>query len=153
MTKKSFIFFVTLCLFLMLPSKASPPAPSPVIVAEVSQLQNQGNLPLTTLFSPVVEANYRVSMYFSTALPPPTGGTSSTWVFTWVDEAGQKQLPGPPAGATTVCPAITNPPSGAYCVLTLPIIHCAASSAITFQLTWGNPSIATYDMFYVVEKL
>ncbi len=149
MTKKLIIFFTTICLFLLLPLKGTPPPPTPMIVAEVTQLQDHGNLPLTTLFSPTAEGNYRVSLYFATTTPPPTGGTSSTWMFSWTDELGQRQQTSPPQS----CPSITNPSTADFCIITFPIIHCVANTAITFQNTFSDPTIASYDLFYVVEKV
>ena len=144
--KKAVLFLVVSCLFLSLPSIANPPVATTTIVAETSFLHNSGNFPLTTLFTTSSDDTYRMSIVFTTAPAPPTGGTSGSGTLSWSDNRGARTTSVPFSIGGSTSDNLNQQ------FFTLPM-HVATGNNITFQFTWNNPTIASdYDFYTVVEQ-
>ena len=138
---------------------ASPSGlPSPLIVARGKVLNQNQDIPTTTIFTPPVSGLYRISAYL-TVTSSVLAGADHTFNLNWSDDAGAEaaadplfvygnQTP-PSAYGTSPLAQVQNPGPGV--VLTF---QSVANVPVTYSVFGGSPSDGcTYSLYYVVERL
>jgi|SRR5580700_1734987 hypothetical protein len=116
----------------------------PVIAANVSIVNQTGQIPPTVLLTPTGNSLYRVSVYFSVLTPGSQNGGNLWCVnITWTDD-GQKRTKTAQVNTSTV---------GNYTTLVIPV-RAIANQPLSYSLV-GCDGIAPepYDLLITVEQL
>ena len=125
---------------------ATPPFPSPLIVAKSKLPNRTAPIPTTTIFTPSQDGLFRLSVYMTQTVTVPTSG--AVWGFNagWSDDAGDEAI-----GEFLL--NVNNPPPGAYGFFTL-ILQVKAGKPITYSTTLSNGTDGgTYSLYYTLERL
>lgn len=135
MIKTISVFLFIALVFGAIAVRGSRPS-TPIIVAKQSFLAQSAAVPITTVFTPAVEGDFRLSLY----IVGTSGTGSACGVFAWTDESSTESVDfgcgaaGPNSAAHSTSP-----------------IHATASNPIQFS-TFINGTV-TYDAFVIVEQM
>src|SRR6266446_5454833 len=125
---------------------ATPPFPSPLIVAKSKLPNRTAPIPTTTIFTPSQDGLYRLSVYMTESIAVPTSG--AYWVFNagWSDDAGDEAI-------GEILLNVNQTPSGAYGFFTL-LLQVKAGKPITYSTTLSNGTDGgTYSMYFTLERM
>jgi hypothetical protein len=141
-------------------TNASAPAttfPSPQIVARAKLPHQTAAIPTTTMFTPIQDGLYRLSVY-GTLLN--TGTTGLTWNFNlgWTDDAGAESIPGLVSGYDFNFGAFGqfDGYSGNIAPIGGPatVFEAKAGQPITYSVTaQGDPDGTAYSLYFTLERL
>lgn len=113
---------------------------APAVVATIALYNQTGNVPTTTLFTPVTNGLYRFTAYMAETVAGGTGGAWSLEV-NWDDFRGQQGMP-VELGCNQVDEAPVTSVSG----------EVQAGQPITYNVGGDNAS-GTYEVLLTVERL
>lgn len=131
---------------------------SPVILKKIILANQTAPIPTTTIFTPVSNGLFRVSVYMTTPAP---NSNPNNWVFNlgWTDEAGVEntngngfvqatsvnQSPGAWGGLVTL---------GAVTLSGIAVIQCNAGHPVTYSVSPSLTSdLGSYSLYFTVERL
>ena len=114
----------------------------PIVVAKQSFLSQTAPLPITTLYTPTADGDYRVNVYIVMSPPVPSLGGQAYARLTWTDEFQTYSA----QGWATAMNSIQGQQSN--------VIHSVGGQPIQLNVTYGsNDPSQTYDVFVsVVEE-
>jgi len=154
MYKALCVAVLLLCPTLILAQKAKPtttPFTSPLIVAK-GKLRNQtAPIATTTIFTPVQDGLYRLSVYMTQVVSTPNSNFGY-FQLSWTDDAGAEQ------GWNAYLLTTNLAPPQAYGVFTsgLPgsemVFQSKANTPITYAV-FGVGDLGTYSLYFTLERL
>jgi hypothetical protein len=154
--------YKTLCVaVLLLPTfalaqggkSATPPFPSPLIVAKGKLVNQTAPIPTTTIFTPIQTGFYRLSVYATVTKTDPS--SQSYWNFNmgWTDDAKAVAVNNILYTTGNVSGPFSYPNLGTIGGTSAPF-EAKAGTPVTYSVTQDNgPDSSAYSLYYTLERL
>jgi hypothetical protein len=139
---------------------ATPPFPSPLIVAKAKLANQTAPIPTTTIFTPIQDGLYRLSVYATLVDPGQSNGAWWAFNLAWTDDAGSQTigsfLVGYDIGATSIGQFVQLWNAGFNVSMGGPVttFEAKAGQPITYSVTQPNGTDnSKYSLYYTLERL
>ena len=135
---------------------ATPPFPSPLIVAKGKLLNQTAPIPTTTIITPTQSGLYRLSVY-ATVTADTCIGSNSIWVFSpeWTDDSGLLQVSaGGILQSNGDCPGSFLLFNSGFSTGATITFEAKGGTAIAYNMAQqGPPNGSAYSLYYTLERL